>query len=167
MSNRLSPSTIREHANIRIGATYLFFEMIKDYPITGLGFGLQTYDNSDILAKYNARVPLQFRQEPPIRIPHNLFTDVTIRLGFVGLAFFIFILYRFLHTGWDLVKYGRNIFIQNWSLCLLGAFFAFLVNGMAMDATFGIQAVVFYSLLAMMTILWRLNRLPEISRKEK
>ncbi len=163
MSNRLSLSTIYEHANIRIGITYLFFEMMKDYPITGVGYGMQTYDDSDILAKYNERVPPKFRQEPPVRSPHNLFTDVTIRLGIVGLVSFIFILFRFVQTGWKLMKYGADDFIRKWSLCLMGAFVAFLVNAMAMDATFGVQAVVFYTLMAMITILWRSNSMREIS----
>ena len=162
LSNRLSLATIYEHAKIRIGITYLFFEMIKDYPITGVGYGMQTYDDSDLLAKYNERVPLQFRQDPPVRSPHNLFTDVTVRLGLVGFALFIFILCRFIQTGWKLAKSGNNHFTQRWSLCLFGAFFAFLTNSLAMDAAFGTQAMVFYCLLAMMTILWRIAKSAEM-----
>ena len=160
MSNRLSLSTIQDHINVRIGITYLFFEMFKDHPLAGVGFGMQTYDDPALLNKYNQRVPLQFRQDPPVRIPHNLFTDVAVRVGGVGLAFFLFLLGRFMKTGWILVNQGRDEFIRKWSLSLMGAFFAFLINAMAMDATFGVQAVVFYSLLAMMTVLWRIQKLP-------
>lgn len=167
MSNRLSPSTIHEHANIRIGITYLFFEMWKDYPLAGIGYGMQTYNGAGMLAKYNGKVPPRYRQEPPVPSPHNLFTDITVRLGVVGLGFFLFLLGRVIQIGWKLAKDGADEFIRKWALGLLGALAAFLVNAMAMDATFGVQAVVFYSLLAMMTLLWRVNKTAEISSREE
>lgn len=52
---------------------------------------------------------------------------------------------------------GSDDFIREWALCLISAFAAFFINALAMDATFAIQAIVFYTLLAMMTILWLLN----------
>jgi len=157
MSDRLTLNTIREHTDKRIGVTLLFIEMIKDYPLIGIGFGMQTYDDPKLLAKYNSKVPVKYRQEPPVPSPHNLLADVSVRVGFVGLGFFIYIIFVFVHTGWKMIRFGNDDFIRNWAHCLVSAFAAFFINGMAMDATFGIQAIVFYTLLAMMTILWRLN----------
>lgn len=56
---------------------------------------------------------------------------------------------------------GSDDFIRKWALGLVSAFAAFFMNGMAMDATFRIQALIFYTLLSMMTILWWLNLNPE------
>lgn len=160
-SDRLSPNSIRQHANMRTGIVYLFVEMIRDYPLTGIGFGMQTSFEAKLLAKYNNKVPLQYRQEPPVPSPHNLLIDITVRLGFVGLGLFFLIIFAFIRMGGTLIHYGKDFFIRSWSLCLLSTFAAFLINGMAMDATFGIQAIVFYAVLAMMTILWHLNKQSE------
>lgn len=69
----------------------------------------------------------------------------------------------FFIVGWKMIRYGSDDFTRNWALGLIGAFTAFFINAMAMDATFGIQAIIFYTLLAMITILWRLNTATEES----
>lgn len=165
--NRLTMSAIWDHKNIRIGTTFLFIEMIKDYPITGIGFGLQTYDDPKLLAIYNNKVPPEFKQDPPIASPHNLFTDVAVRLGLVGLALLIYILFIFIRMGRKLMRPRNDVFIRKWTLCLSAGFVAFFIQAMFSDATFGIQAIVFYTLLAMMTILWRMNPQPDRPREAK
>jgi len=161
LGNRLTLSAIWEHKNIRIGTTYLFWEMIKDYPLTGIGFGMQTYDDAKLLAIYNQKVPPAFRQDPPIASPHNIFMDVSVRLGLAGLGFFCYILFILIRLAWQIRRYGKDDFIRKWSHCLMAAFTAFLIQANFSDATFGIQAIVFYTILAMMTILWRLNAATE------
>lgn len=72
--------------NERIAMGFLTFEVIKERPIIGVGFGIQTYVNLD-LEKYRERVPAKYI----IRIiadPHNILLDITLRTGMVGLAFF-------------------------------------------------------------------------------
>ncbi len=162
-TSRLNLRAIWEHKNIRIGVNYLFMEMVKDYPITGIGFGMQTYNDPKLLAIYNKKVPSAFRQEPPIASPHNLFMDIAVRLGLVGLGLWIYILITFGRMVWRLIRRGKDDFIRKWSLCLFAGITAFFIQSIAFDATFGIQAIVFYTLLAMITILWRLDKRPEIS----
>ena len=162
-ASRLNLRAIWEHKNIRIGVSYLFMEMVKDHPITGIGFGMQTYDDPKLLAIYNKKVPSAFRQEPPIASPHNLFMDIAVRLGLVGLGLWIYILITFGRMVWRLIRRGKDDFIRKWSLCLFAGITAFFIQSIAFDATFGIQAIVFYTLLAMITILWRLDKRPEIS----
>ena len=159
---RLNLEAIWEHKNIRIGVNYLFMEMVKDYPITGIGFGMQTYGDPKLLAIYNKKVPSAFRQEPPIASPHNLFVDIAVRLGLVGLGLWIYILITFGRMVWRLIRRGKDDFIRKWSLCLFAGITAFFIQSIAFDATFGIQAIVFYTLLAMMTVLWRMN--PQLDR---
>jgi O-antigen ligase len=147
--------------NERLGITYVSFEIIKDHPLFGIGFGMQTYDNKDLLDKYNARVPVKYRQEPPIAAPHNLLFDVAVRTGLVGLSFFLCIVITFIRMSWKIIKYGKDDFIKNLGLYLVVAFIAFFIQSMFADSTFGLQVIVFYTILAMMTILWRLNMEPD------
>jgi O-antigen ligase len=131
-----------------------FGEMIKDYPLTGIGFGMQTYFDESLLNKYTARLPLESR----VKAPHNLFIDVAVRTGLVGLAFFCYILASFIRMGWKLIRYGENHFIREWGLCLMAAFVAIIVQGMFENTLSGPSAIVLYIIMAMMTILWHLNR---------
>lgn len=64
--------------------------------------------------------------------------------------------------GWTTVMRGRDDFIREWGLCITAAFTAFFIQGMFADAEFGLQAIVQYTILAMMTILWQLNKKPDI-----
>ncbi|MEW6328446.1 MAG: O-antigen ligase family protein [Thermodesulfobacteriota bacterium] len=143
--------------NERLGINYVSFEIIKDHPIFGIGFGMQTYDNKDFLDKYNARVPVKYRREPPVAAPHNLLFDVAVRTGLAGLSFFFCIVVSFIRMSWKIIRYGKDDFIKNFGLYLVVAFIAFFIQSMFADATFGLQAIVFYTILGMMTILWRLD----------
>ena len=145
--------------NERIGINLTSLEIIKSYPGTGIGFGMQTYGNKNLLdlEKYNARVSPKYRQGHIVAAPHNALVDVTVRTGFVGLALFLYIQFTFVWMGWKVIRHGRNDFIRNWGICLMACFIAYVTQSMFADATFGLQAIVFYTILAMMTILWKLN----------
>jgi O-antigen ligase len=89
--------------------------------------------------------------------PHNTFIDVTVRLGIVGLALFLFIAFIFGRMGWQLIRYGRDDFIKTWALCLTATFVSFLIQGMFVDLLLDIQIIIFFILMAMLTVLWRFN----------
>ena len=141
----------------RVNICYTFWEIIKDHPIAGIGYGIQTYHDDDFLHKYNQRVPSQYRLPVPYRSPHNFYVDITVRMGFVGLAIFIFIIYRMLRMARDIMKYGRNHFVKKWALCLIAALVAWLIQGFFESTVSGPTAMVFFMILAMMTILWNLR----------
>lgn len=141
----------------RTGIAYNFIGVIKDYPITGIGFGMQTYADEKLLAKYNARVPANYRQPVPYKAPHNLLIDVAVRLGLVGLALYLYIIFAFIRTGWKTIRHGRDDFIKSWGICLMAAFIAVFIQGMFENTHSGPPAIVLYAIFAMMTILWRLN----------
>ncbi len=136
---------------------YTFWEMIKAHPVTGVGFGMQTYDDEKLLNKYNQLVPSSYRQSVPHKAPHNLIIDITVRTGFIGLALFIFIIYRFLWMIRVTIKNGRTRFVRVWAVGLLAAFAAWLIQGMFENTASGPAAMVLFIILAMMTILWNLR----------
>ena len=145
--------------DIRVGINLTTLEIIKDYPITGIGFGMETYGYSDFidLAKYNAKIPPQYQQKTIIRSPHNSFADVAVRTGVVGLALFFFIYFIFVRLGWRMILYGKDDFIRDWGVCIIAAFTGVFVQELFADGMFGPQAIVLYTIFAIMTILWQLN----------
>jgi putative inorganic carbon (HCO3(-)) transporter len=136
---------------------YTFWEMIKTHPVTGIGFGMQTYNDENLLKKYNQLVPSSYRQPVPHKAPHNLIVDITVRTGFTGLVLFMFIIYRFLWMTRETIKNGRTRFVRTWAVGILAAFAAWMIQGMFENTASGSAAMIFFILLAMMTILWNLR----------
>lgn len=145
--------------NERIGINLTSIEIIKDYPIVGIGFGMQTYGDSSLvdLNKYNERVSKQYRQNPIVAAPHNIFFDFAVRTGLVGLGLFLYLLIVFFRVGFFLTRFGHDNFVKSWGLCSIGGLCGFLVQALFSDATFGLQAVMFYINIAMINILWKLD----------
>jgi len=126
---------------------HIYWKVIKDHPITGIGYGMQTY-NKKLLDGYYLNI---------FHAPHNTFIDVTVRLGIVGLALFLYLVFIFIRLGWQLAQYGSDDFIKTWALFLQAAFVSFLIQGMFADMLLGVQIIIFFILMAMMTVLWRIN----------
>lgn len=144
----------------RTSLTYISLEIIKDYPIIGTGFGIQTFGNHKLIDPevYNKRIPSKYRvTEVAINWPHNMLLSVAVRLGFVGLALFLYMLYVFVKIGLKTSKYGKDNFIKDWALCIASAFSAFFVIGMFEPVFTHLTEVMFFTILSMMTILWHLN----------
>jgi O-antigen ligase len=142
--------------NERNKINHLTIEIIKAYPVTGIGFGMQIYGNEAI--KFNSQLPEAFRQETILPSPHNTILDITVRTGFIGLALFLNILLSSLFILWKTLKLTKNEYFRSWAICLFACFMSFLIAGLFADTTFGARAVVFYTILAMTTILWNLTQ---------
>ena len=157
LKNRLDLTAISD--DLRIGITLTTYEIIKDYPITGIGFGMETYGNKNFLdlKKYHAKIPTKYQQPVIITSPHNSLLDITVRTGLVGLMLYIYILFTFVRMSWKIIKYGRDHFIRDGGLCIMAAFVGIFIQGIFADGMFGPQAIVLYTIFAMMTILWHLN----------
>ena len=157
-NERYSSRVITESGLIRNSILVLFVEMVKDQPITGIGFGMQTYASPELLNKYNQKIPVQYRQPHPYGSPHNTFMDITVRTGFLGLAIYCSILFKLVQMSWVMIRKSRDKFINSSALAVTGALVAFIFQGMFADTQFGVQAFVFYLLCSIMTILWLMNQ---------
>ena len=146
--------------NISKGVNYISYEIIKEYPIFGIGFGLQTYGSLDLI-KYKKRTPQKYQETAIIADPHNMVMDITVRLGVVGLAIFFYIIFVFFKMCWDIIKYGKDNFIKNWGYCLAAAFIAVSVIGLFQPIFSHMPEVVICTIFSMTTIVWRLSTLIE------
>jgi len=156
---RLLPGSLIDKVRFddRTHIWYTFVEMLKDHPIAGIGFGMQTYYDVDLLNKYNARVPEKYRQPVPHKAPHNLLVDIAVRTGIVGFVLFLFIFLRFLRMGYQLSRGKSTEQEKDWALCFLASFAAVFIQGMFENTLSGPPAVILYALFALMTISWRLQ----------
>jgi len=159
LKERFSPVDIvtKFQTDDRIQIWYTFWEMIKDHPVTGIGFGMETYHDEKLLDVYNQRVPPAYRQAVPLKSPHNFFVDLTVRTGFFGLTIFSLIIWRFFKMAAEIIKRGRNSFARLWAVGLTAAMTAWIIQGLFESIVSGPAAKIFFIILAMMTILWHLR----------
>jgi O-antigen ligase len=159
VKNQITPSAIigKIHSDDRVEIWYSFSKMVIDYPITGIGFGMQTYYDENLLNKYNEKVPAEYRQLKPHKAPHNLLIDVAVRTGIIGLISFLYIIFVFSQMGWRIIKYGRDDFIRHWGVCFLVAFVAVFIQGQFENTMSGPPVIILYTIWGMMAILWHLN----------
>jgi putative inorganic carbon (HCO3(-)) transporter len=150
----IQQNKIQTMRRVKIWRTY--FEAIKDYPISGIGFGMEKFlYDQDFWHKYNAKLPDKFREKQDA--PHNMIVSVTTRLGFVGLILFFYIIFVFTKISWITIKHGKDSFIKRWGLCVTAAFIAYFIEGMLGPALHHAPAIILYTIFAMMTILWKLD----------
>ena len=155
--NRLVSHYNRPLIGLRVGINYTTFEVIKDYPIMGIGFGMETFGKDLDLKKYNERVPEKYRENYIYNDPHNMFFDIAVRLGIVGFVLFFYIIFVFFKMCWDIIKYGNDDFIKNWGRCLAAAFVSFLVIGFFHPVLNHMPETILCVMFSMLTIVWRLN----------
>jgi len=145
-----------DRISIMNNMNYISYEMIKEHPIIGIGFGLETYRELD-LEKYNKRLPEKIQRQQLIADPHNMILDVGVRAGVVGLAFFLGILFVFFRMCWLFAICGKDDFIKNWGRCLAGAFVVILTIGLFQPIFSHVPEVLLCIIFSGITVLWRLN----------
>jgi O-antigen ligase len=145
---------------LRVGINYHTYEIIKDYPIIGIGFGMETFKNALDLKTYHKRVPEKFRENLIYDDPHNMFFDIAVRLGIVGFVLFFYIIFVFFKMCWDIIKYGKDDFAKNWGRCLAAALFSFLFIGYFHPVLSHMPETILCSMFSMLTIVWRFNNEP-------
>ncbi len=151
----------------RIPVMHVAAEVIKEHPIVGIGFGMQTYGKLD-LEKYEKRIPQKYHANGgTMTDPHNMVMDITVRLGVVGLLFFFYIMFVFFKMCWDIIKHGKDNCIKNWGRCLAAAFIAVFVIGLFQPIFSHMPEVVFCTIFSMTTVVWRLNNLREENRGKR
>jgi O-antigen ligase len=163
---RMNPKYIFQNERIQINA--LTMEIIKAHPFTGIGFGRQIYGNQNLidLKKVDSKLPKKYQggvEGEFIGSPHNTILDIAVRTGIIGLLLFLSIILTALWMLWKAGKSAKSEYFKSWIVCVFAAFSSFMIAALFADTTFGPQAIVFYTILAMITILWNIN---EQSRSE-
>ena len=154
-------------SNVRIGITYRSFEIIKDYPIFGIGYGLETFGKHLDLKAYNEKLPLKYKLKGRLPDPHNMILDITIRMGLIGLASFLYILFVFSKMCRECIKHGKDDFVKRWGYSIGAVFIAFLVVAVLQPILNHMPEVMLCTIFSMMTILWNIHKETDASRYHK
>ncbi len=137
---------------------YTNFEMFKDHPVKGTGFALgRLWHDEEVWKSYSAKVPPEWRVKLKHE-PHNMLISIAVRLGIVGLGLFCWILYSFSRMCWIVARRGRDDFIRSLGLCLTAAFIGYMIKGVFEEALTHIAAITLFTIFAMITVLWNLNK---------
>jgi O-antigen ligase len=138
---------------LRLDIHYTTWQVIKDFPIMGIGFGMESYGSGKFsdLEKYNKRVPEKYRGNVIYPDPHSMPFSIAVRTGLIGLAFFLNIFFVTFMMGWRRIRQGKD---DDWARSIIAAVAAVLVIGFFEPSFSHVPEVVFYSLLAMMTIVF-------------
>lgn len=149
--------------NVRIKQALLVWEVVKDHPVTGIGFGMQTFFKNLDLQNYNAKLPEKFQKQEILLNPHNMYTDITVRTGIPGIILFLGVMGSFFGMLWRLRQNGANDAIASWATAVFAAGIPFFIIGF-FDPVFShypesILCVVF----AMGTVLWRIQEDSKLS----
>jgi len=151
------------HANpitgLRLDIHHMTIELIKDFPIIGIGFGMEIFRNGKILnlEEYNKRVPEKYRQSSIHNDPHSMPFSIAVRTGLIGFALFLYILFTSFRMCWNCIRHGKDDFIKRWGRCVAAVFVTVIVIGIFEPFFSHVPEVIFYTIFAMMTILWKLD----------
>ncbi|MDD5457329.1 MAG: O-antigen ligase family protein [Candidatus Margulisbacteria bacterium] len=145
--------------DVRSNINRLFFEVFKDYPVTGVGFGIQIYGNPNLidLKKYNQKLPEEYQLSPNwiFNCPHNAYLDIAVRTGIVGLMLFLSILLVALLMLWQIWRKSQDSRWRAWAVCLLACLVSIIVQIPFNDLYYP-SWISLYTILAMITIVWGL-----------
>ncbi|WDP89409.1 MAG: O-antigen ligase family protein [Desulfobacter sp.] len=163
LKDRIKPSKLFEdHA--RMALIFFSLEIIEDHPIVGTGFSLDTYRDPDLIGrdKYLFRIPEQYQTNEHFLWPHNMLLNIGVRTGVTGILFFCGIFAFSISTCIRLILYGKNEFIRSHAVCCIALILMFFVNGLVQPVFVHFLDTVFYTILAMITIIWKINENIEI-----
>jgi len=144
----------------RIALTYISLEILRDYPIVGTGFSIDTFGIPEFIDQnnYNSRVPPKYRlPEEMFKIPHNMFLSIATRTGIIGLIAYIYVILNFFIMCFKLMKDGKDAFIKKWGLCILSSGIMFIVKGSFEPIFCHFAELIFFTIFSMATILYRIN----------
>ena len=144
----------------RIALTYISLEIIRDYPIIGTGFSIDTFGIPEFIDqnKYNSRIPQKYRLPKELfKIDHNMFLSIATRTGIVGLIVFLYVILTFFIMCFKLMKDGKDEFIKKWGLCILSSGIMFIVKGCFEPIFCHFAELIFFTIFSMSVILYRIN----------
>ena len=136
-----------------VGDRIYFWEgslkIIRDYPITGLGW-------EGFRLVYPRYKPAKARQL--VCHAHNNFVDMAVDSGLLGLGIFIWLLVTIYKVGFHIFKELEEGYFKGIAWGFLGSFTAFLIAGLS-QYNFGDSEVVmlFYFLLGMVMVIPRIK----------
>lgn len=107
------------------------WEMFKDRPITGHGYGHYFADNDAYHSDRSYDLPLEAART---YAQHNVFLSLLVDTGLIGFLLFAGWLMMLFGIGWQLARQANSRLESQWvGLMILGTMLAYICNGMFQD----------------------------------
>lgn len=156
VKNRLTPHSVIDKLQgddrVKIWNTYL--GAIKEHPLTGIGFGMEFWQNEEFWEKYSSK--LQPEQRTIMQDAHNIIVSVALRTGLIGLFLYLLVLGKFFQTAWHLLK-SSDPYIRGKAFFVTACFLSYFIKGMFEPALAHVPGQVSIVILSMITILGNIN----------
>lgn len=142
----------------RLTHALLVLEVVKDHPFIGIGFGMETFGKSLDLGIYLQRMErvygVKYHHVEILSDPHNLFTDVLVRTGFVGFGLFLWFFFCLFRMLWEVGR-GENIARQIWAIGIASSLISFLIIGFFEPVFSHVQVYYLTLMISFVSILWK------------
>ncbi len=163
---RQQDTTTRNGYIARLTINYISLLVVKDHPLTGIGFGISTYGDSKFIdhQAYMARVPKLFRKpDEPISNPHDMWLDVAVRTGLVGLVLFAALIFTAFREGWAVATLGGDEEIRMFGGTIVALLISFCIYGLFQPVFLGHLDMLLCLGLALLTCVSRWPPDPDAS----
>lgn len=118
----------------RFGIQYASYEVFKEHPIVGVGYGMQAYEGRKKYPKWatvgNWEFRLKYLNENDPRFPpgYNIYTRLLAETGLVGMAIFILFIVLILVTTFGIIRKNDDRYLLAVVVCIsmLGFYFNWL-----------------------------------------
>ena len=123
-----SEEASRDSASMRVSFAYVSWQMFRENPVAGCGFGHYMHEKDAYLSDRSTALALEHIRH---HVHHNLFLSILVETGLVGLILFLVMLVLWAHSSWLL---WRSESAPNWAraqgLIMLATLVAYLPNAM-------------------------------------
>jgi len=114
--------------NARIATYGSALAMFADHPVFGVGFG--TFD--EVWDRFPERYYKEYKGEPSVPSPHNIFMALLAETGFVGVFAFGMLVFQIFRTSLRLAKSNHGSIQRDYALFITSVMAAYLVTGMGL-----------------------------------
>ena len=103
---KFRPNPIKTNYSPRLTINYISMLVLKEHPVLGIGFGIDSFGNPDIIdhEQYRKQVPLPIRCSVPVTSQHSMWMGIATRTGVIGLLLFGFILGVFVKMCYGVIR---------------------------------------------------------------
>lgn len=144
--------------NLRLNHALLVLEVLKDYPVAGIGFGMETFGYSLDLDSYKKKFEetynVKYGHEAVLIDPHNMYTDILVRTGIPGFTLYVFFVFSLFRMLWE-VGLSKDVFLRVWSLGLASSLVAYFIIGFFEPVFSHVHEFYFALMVSFTAILWK------------
>jgi O-antigen ligase len=127
----VSVEDMAESAKLRPMLAVIGWEIIKDYPLRGVGMGHYLEYSIDYAQNRNIDMPLDLADK---YVQHNIILSILIDHGAIGLVLFLMMVGKWCHTAWEIWRYRLATREAKYLVIIAAGFsIGYVTNGMFQD----------------------------------